>query len=206
MMQIAPLRFLQSCRLQVAVKPSWSAGAAAQYKPGGHWQRCAGQRRAAGNRNSAPDEAPVCSVCRRHQRRVVLQGGRELNAEALHCRRERTNAGSRTLSVLVGRFFGAAASIAAVSYLQAVVRRGPVEQGGVCRGGQAITVWWLNTGHALSTSQRPLGYASAQCSRPRLCMNLLPGVLRSSAAGTCIALHQRSRVGSKRSGGNYPRR
>ena len=134
MMQIAPLRFLQSCRLQVAVKPSWSAGAAAQYKPWGHWQRCAGQRRAAGNRNSAPDEAPVCSVCRRHQRRVVLQGGRELNAEALHCRRERTNAGSRTLSVLVGRCFGAAASIAAVSHLLVVV----VRRGQDCGAGRSL--------------------------------------------------------------------
>ena len=36
MMQIAPQWFRQSCRLQVAIKPSWSAGAAAQYKPRGH--------------------------------------------------------------------------------------------------------------------------------------------------------------------------
>ena len=63
----------------------------AQYKPRGHWQRCAGQRRTAGDRNSAPDEAPVGSVCRGHQSRVILQGARELSAEALHCRRERTN-------------------------------------------------------------------------------------------------------------------
>ncbi len=35
-MQIAPQRFRQSCRLQVAIKPSWAAGAAAQYKPRGH--------------------------------------------------------------------------------------------------------------------------------------------------------------------------
>ncbi len=43
------------------------------------------------------------------------------------------------------------------------------------------------------SASRSLEYASVQCSRPRLRMNLLPGVLRSSAAGTCIALHQRSR-------------